>query len=168
MANKDQPIGFRPYDGILRARPYDIDATTTCFINDLLSMDVNDGYPNQTAATDTTIIGATQNYRASTAAAGTVIVFDHPRQLFVAQGDGADLADISCLNQNADVTVGTGSATTYLSAMEIDSSDAAAAAAQIHLIRKVATTNNAWGANVDMICSIYEHMLGVSGGTGFI
>jgi len=133
-----------------------------------MSMDVNDGYPNQTAATDTTIIGPVQNYRAATAAAGTVIIFDHPEQLFEAQADGADLADISCLNQNCDVIVGTGSSVTYLSAMELDSSEAAAAAAQMHLMRKVPTTSNAWGANVDMICKVYEHMLGASGGTGFI
>lgn len=167
MANRDQAIGFRPYDGVVRARLYDIDATTTMFINDLVQMDNTDGYPNQAAATNTYLIGAVQNYRASSAIAGTILVYDSPDQLYVAQADGSDLADAGCLGNNCDIVVGTGSSTTGLSAMELDSSDAGAKAAQIHLLRKVPTTDNAWGANVDMVCSIYEHMY-TTAGTGYI
>ena len=166
MANRDQAIGFRAYDGIKRARLYDIDATTTMFINDLLNMESN-GYPDQAAATETTLIGAVQNYRASSATAGTVLVYDDPGQLFLAQADGSDFSGITVVGNNCDITVGTGSSTTGLSAMEIDSSEVTAGAAQIHLVRKVPTTDNAWGANVDMICTIAEHLY-TPAGTNYV
>lgn len=166
MANRDQAIGFRAYDGVKRARLYDIDATTTMFINDLLNME-NDGYPDQAAAADTNIIGAVQSYRTSSAVAGTILVYDDPEQLYLAQADGSDFSGQTVCGNNCDIIVGTGSSTTGLSAMEIDSSEVTAGAANIHLLRKVPTTDNAWGANVDMICSIYEHMY-TTAGTGYV
>lgn len=171
MANRDQPIGFRPMiimpDGI---HPYDIDATTTMFIDDVLNME-SDGYPDQAAAADTNIIGTSAVYRTSSAAAGKIMVYDHPQQQFVAQADGADFANQSYMGTNCDIVVGTGSSTTGLSAMEIDSSEYTAAAAQFHLIRRAGDTQigaNAWGANVNIIGVFYEHMYNSGGGTGYV
>lgn len=169
MANRDQPIGFRPYGGIKRARYYDIDATTTMFINDLLNME-NDGYPDQAAADDKCIIGISNVYRTSSATAGQIVVFDDPAQLYVAQADGADFSSQTVCGNNCDIIVGTGSSTTGLSAMEIDSSEVTAGAASVHLLKRAKDTvigANAWGANVNMICYVYEHMYG-PGGTGYV
>lgn len=168
MANRDQPIGFRPLK-ILRVTPYDIDATTTMFIDDALNME-SDGYPDQAAAGDTCIIGTSQVYRTSSAAAGIIMVCDHPQQEFVAQADGSDISGITYMGNNADIVVGTGSSTTGLSAMEIDSDTATAGAANFHMIRRAGDTQigeNAWGANVDIIGVFYEHMY-TPAGTGYV
>lgn len=170
MANRDQPIGFRAYGGIKGARLYSIDAAATMFINDLLNME-SDGYPDQAAATDANIIGTAQVYRTSSAVAGEILVYDHPRQLFVAQADGSDFSSQTVCGNNCDIVVGTGSATTGLSAMEIDSSEVTAGAAQIHLHRRAKDTEigaNAWGANVNMICYVFEHMYSAGAGTGYV
>lgn len=170
MANKDQPMGFVEYGPVLRARLYDINAAATMFINDLLNME-SDGYPDQAAAADTCIIGAVQHYRTASSAAGQIIVYDHPQQLFVAQADGSDLASQTYVGNNTEITVGTGSSTTGLSAMELDSSEATAGAAQIHMLKRAKDTEigaNAWGANVRMICSINEHMYNSGAGTGYV
>lgn len=171
MANRDQPIGFRALklkdDGI---HPYDIDATTTMFIDDVLVMG-SDGYPDQATATSTYIIGTSQVYRTSSATAGIILVADDPLQEFVAQADGADISGQTYMGNNCDIIVGTGSSTTGLSAMEIDSSEVTAGAAQFHLRRRAGDTAigaNAWGANVNIIGVFYEHMYSASGGTGYV
>jgi hypothetical protein len=169
MANRDQPIGFRPLK-ILRVTPYEIDATTAFFIDDALNME-SDGYPDQAAATDANIIGTSQEYRTSSSSAGIIMVCDHPQQEFVAQADGSDFSGITYMGNNCDITVGTGSSTTGLSAMEIDSSEVTAGAAQFHLIRRAGDTQigaNAWGANVNIIGVFFEHMYNSGGGTGYI
>lgn len=169
MANRDQPIGFRPLK-ILRVTPYDIDATTAFFIDDALNME-SDGYPDQAAAADTNIIGTSQEYRTSSSSAGIIMVCDHPQQEFVAQADGSDFSSQTVIGNNCDITVGTGSSTTGLSAMEIDSSEVTGAAAQFNLKRRAGDTAigaNAWGANVNIIGVFYEHMYNSGGGTGYV
>lgn len=169
MANRDQPIGFRPIGAILRVTPYRIDATTTMFIDDVLNME-SDGYPDQAVAGDVCIIGTSSVYRTSSSAAGQIMVYDDPQQQFVAQADGADLAGQTSMGNNADIVVGTGSSVTGLSAMEIDSDTATAGAANFHLIRRAGDTQigeNAWGANVNVVGVFYEHLY-TPAGTGYV
>ena len=170
MANLDQPMGFREYGPVLRARYYDIDAATTMYINDLLNME-SDGYPDAAAATETSLIGNSTEYRTASSTAGQMIVYDHPQQLFLAQADGADLTGQTIVGNNCDILATAGSAVTGLSAFEIDSSEVTAGAAQMHLLKRQKDTDigaNAWGANVTMICYIYEHMYSAGAGTGYV
>lgn len=165
MANKDCPCGFTAYGPVLRARAYDINATPTVYVGDLI-IKGSDGYVDPATAGSTYIVGVSPSYNAATA--GTIIVFDDPQQLFRGQADGSDLSAITVLGNNADHIAGAGSSYTYRSGHEIDSDTVTAGAASLHLHRKVPSVDNAWGANVEMVVSIYEHMLGVTGGTGYV
>jgi len=92
-------------------------------------------------------------------------VLDDPNQLFVIQSD-EDIVQAD-FGKNADVTVGTGSTTTGLSAMELDSSTIATTAAlNLKLVGIYDTPGNALGNFCEVVVKINEHLYGSAGVAG--
>jgi hypothetical protein len=130
----------------------------------------------QAAAGDVNIVGVvvgfyprpnaleTKHRPASTAM--IAMVADDPDLIFEVQEDsvGAALAAVD-VGENADVIVGSGSATTGLSAMEIDSSTHTAATAQLRIYRLVPRPNNVIGDNARWEVLINEHAFKTTAGT---
>ena len=92
-------------------------------------------------------------------------VLDDPNQLFIMQSDeDIEQADFG---KNADVVVGTGSTTTGVSAMELDSSTIATTAAlNLKLIGIYDTPGNALGNFCQVVVKINEHLYGSAGVAG--
>ena len=93
-------------------------------------------------------------------------VIDDPNQLFVIQAD-EDVVQAD-FGKNADVVVGTGSTTTGVSAMELDSSTIATTAAlNLKLVAKWDIPSNELGsANTQVVVKINEHLYGSAGVAG--
>jgi hypothetical protein len=92
-------------------------------------------------------------------------VLDDPNQLFIIQSD-EDIVQAD-FGKNADVTVGTGSTTTGLSAMELDSSTIATTAAlNLKLVGIYDTPGNALGNFCEVVVKINEHLYGSAGVAG--
>lgn len=99
------------------------------------------------------------NYRAANTAR-VVYVNDDPNLFFIIQedSDGGALA-ITDVGERANFLMGTPSATTGLSNVELDSSSAAAAAdKQMQIIRLLPTPNNVVGDNAKWICKFNSHI----------
>ena len=142
MANIDAAFGLNPVGSISgganqKLNEYKIasNEANAIFQGDMVQPDSGN---IQQAGTGTTNIGvfwgckvedATTNkptFKNNSAAGGNgavadAFVYDDPHQVFEVQGDGASAQ--SDVMQTADVVVGTGSTTTGVSAMELDSSD---------------------------------------------
>ena len=92
-------------------------------------------------------------------------VLDDPNQLFIIQSD-EDIVQAD-FGKNADVVVGSGSTTTGLSAMELDSSDIGTGAAKnLKLIGIYDTPGNALGNFCQVVVKINEHLYGSAGVAG--
>lgn len=92
-------------------------------------------------------------------------VLDDPNQLFIIQSD-EDIVQAD-FGKNADVTVGSGSTTTGLSAMELDSSTIATTAAlNLKLVGIYDTPGNALGNFCEVVVKINEHLYGSAGVAG--
>ena len=92
-------------------------------------------------------------------------VLDDPNQLFIIQNDGTSAA--ANYGKNADVVVGTGSTTTGVSAMELDTSTIAnTAALNVKIVGLWDVPNNAVGANAVVVVKINEHLYGSAGVAG--
>ena len=92
-------------------------------------------------------------------------VMDDPNQLFIIQNDGTSAA--ANYGKNADVVVGTGSTTTGVSAMELDTSSIAnTAALNLKIVGLWDVPNNAVGANAVVVVKINEHLYGSAGVAG--
>ena len=92
-------------------------------------------------------------------------VLDDPNQLFIIQSD-EDIVQAD-FGKNADVVVGTGSTTTGLSAMELDSSTIATTAAlNLKLVGIYDTPGNALGNFCQVVVKINEHLYGSAGVAG--
>jgi len=95
----------------------------------------------------------------------TADVLDDPNQLFIIQSD-EDIVQAD-FGKNADVVVGTGSTTTGLSAMELDSSTIATTAAlNLKLVGIYDTPGNALGNFCQVVVKINEHLYGSAGVAG--
>ena len=92
-------------------------------------------------------------------------VMDDPNQLFIIQNDGTSAA--ANYGKNGDVVVGTGSTTTGVSAMELDTSSIAnTAALNLKVVGLWDVPNNAVGANAVVVVKINEHLYGSAGVAG--
>lgn len=95
----------------------------------------------------------------------TADVLDDPNQLFIIQSD-EDIVQAD-FGKNADVIVGTGSTTTGVSAMELDSSTIATTAAlNLKLVGIYDTPGNALGNFCQVVVKINEHLYGSAGVAG--
>ena len=176
MANVDNPNGFHPLNGKpLRVTKYPIEASygTALYIGDMVVL--SSGYIiKSTAATDNQLLGAVVGfecrdqgikeggyYPASSTYDWYALVADDPYQRFVVQDDAG--GTLSEANIGATMNIKqthSGSTTTNLSGMEIDSSATDGAVTdQVRLIGIVDDPNNAWGDNGDYIVEIHNHQL---------
>ena len=117
----DAPMGFRPYDHVRRIQEYRLDSgNAAIYPGDLVGM-AADGTVDTITETASPILGAAAGYVAA-AAGTTVLVYDHPNQLFLVQDDSATTA-MTAMSEGttADVVMTTGSTTTFQSLQEIDS-----------------------------------------------
>ena len=192
MANIDAAFGLRPIAKVGSA-PGGTTGTTKYSIGDNQSTAIftgdpvkykNDGTVEVATASDallgvfmgcfytdpTTSKPTFRNYFPASLSPGDAIAFvcDDPDQLYVAQqdSDGAN-AVAANLNENANLVFGSGSTTTGISGVEIDSSTLATTAT--HQVRLIAfyysPSNDATANNSDLVIKINNHQLGSSTGT---
>lgn len=187
MANSDTPFGFKPVKHLNgnpwngKTNVYYIPATdaTATFRGDAVksagSATADGLYPTvaQAAATETirgVVIGFSdtpyinvnqdnllENYRAASVARYAFVV-DDPDVIFEIQEDSVgNSITAAMVGLSTDIVVGSGSTTTGLSAMELDSSDTATAAGQCKILRAVNRPNNALGDHCKWEVLIIEH-----------
>ena len=190
MANVNKPFGLRPLGnlsgtGSQKQYGYEIadNQAGAIFQGDLVTL--KDGYILQfNPASHTAAVGVFNgcNYIDPTTGKptwsnyypgsvnitqGKIIaeVLDDPSQMFLIQNDGDSAATNYGLN--ADVVVGTGSTTTGVSAMELDTSTIATTAAlNVKIIGLWDVPNNAVGTNAVVVVKINEHLYGSAGVAG--
>jgi len=190
MANVDKPFGLRPLGNLSatggqKQYGYEIadNQSGAIYQGDLVT--VYDGYLVKFApATHTAAVGVFNgcNYIDPSSGkptwknfypgsvnitSGKIIadVIDDPSQLFIIQVD--ESVAQTQIGMNADVVGSTGSTTTGVSAMELDSSTIAKTAAlNLKIVGLWDVPNNAFGTNAVVVVKINEHLYGSAGVAG--
>jgi hypothetical protein len=193
MANLDAPFGLRPvrylsgapWNGAYNEYPIASGYATDLFFGDPVKA-VAGGTIERAAAGDTILgvfIGCRYSPSAAEKAAGVVpqqrkywpastvaadakaMVVDDPAVIYEVQADD-DSADIAATDAggNADLLIGTGSAVTGLSGVELDSSTITNASAQVRIVRLVPRDDNAWGDFAKVEVLINEHFYKATAG----
>lgn len=170
MANVDAPFGFRPiryrsgqpYTGACNMYYIPSTDSTAMFVGDAVTfatanMTTAEGAPyiKQAAATGEVTIGvivgfkpdtnADTVYRAASTARYAYVADDVNNLLFEVQNSG--YFSVTQTHHYADITVGTGSTITGLSAMELNSSSLVTTAATLRVVRLSAKPDNAAGTS---------------------
>lgn len=159
MANVSRPEGFRPKGDVLRENKYI--AAGAIYPGDMVTLDATGRVAVATAAQ--ALLGASNSY--ASAAGESVMVFDHPEQLYTAQASGADIDAQTDMNLNYDIVASAPSTTYRVSRQVIDSATGAVTATlPIKVLAIEEKPDNALGAQVKCICKINNHQL--AGGTG--
>lgn len=155
MANLDRPQGFRPHGEPLRLTKYQ--AGSAVYPGDLVKM-ASDGYVDSCSAGDL-VLGVCMSY--ASAEGDEIVVADHPDQIIVGQVAASEINEQTDLFNTADILATAGNSTYRVSRQEVDgSTQSASATAQLRIIGIVEKSNNALGANVEVICRINEHFFG--------
>jgi len=190
MANVDKPFGLRPLGNLSatggqKQYGYEIadNQSGAIYQGDLVT--VYDGYLVKFApATHTAAVGVFNgcNYIDPSSGkptwknfypgsvnitSGKIIadVIDDPSQLFIIQVD--ESVAQTQIGMNADVVGSTGSTTTGVSAMELDSSTIAKTAAlNLKIVGLWDVPNNSFGTNAVVVVKINEHLYGSAGVAG--
>lgn len=167
MANTSRPQGFRPFREILRVTPYK--AAGAIYPGDPVKFD---GGANNTtdlmgrvavAAATNALCGVAMSY--ASAAGQEVLVADHPEQLFMAEGDDAEVDTNLDIGLNHDFVAATADSTYKRSRAVLDTStQATTATLPFKLLGIWRGIDNAYGADVKCIVVINNHQL--KGGTG--
>jgi len=189
MANEDRPSGARIvgsksgyHEGQLTRMAILAADTVATFVGDIVKLTgtaTADGIPSiaQAAATDTPVgiivsfepdaSNLELKYRAASTLRYALVNTD-PNVLFEMQEDSVgNSMPITDVGSNADITVGTGSTTSGLSAMEIDSTSAATTSTLVLAIESlVQREDNAIGDQAKWLCSFNVHQYGGVGVTG--
>jgi len=180
MANVDSPFGFKPiryrsgapYNGAANLYYFPTGDTTAAFVGDLVTLATSfyklpEGVPmcKQAAATATTLLGvvvsilpndASDTVYRKASEGRYALVADDPNLVFEAQYTGTLLA--SQMFYYCDVTVGTGSTVTGISAMEVNHSGIVTTTMQLHIVGISSKPNNtATDANPVLEVTIHEH-----------
>jgi hypothetical protein len=157
MANKSIRVGLKPYEQCLRARPYV--AGSTVYPGDPLSL-AADGQVDSSITVP--LIGVALHY----ATVGqTVMVADHPDQIFVGESDSSIAA--ADVGKNCTMDLGTASTAYKMSRAFVDGSEVADTATLAVKILGIgqAIDNTAGEANVEVTVKINNHILGSHTGT---
>jgi hypothetical protein len=175
MANINFPRGLQPYGNLLQVTEYTLSAA---YAQDLFIWDpveVNGTSRDvviATAGTGNAISGSIvgiydlnkvplQYWDSGHVGIGYVLVADDPRQLFIAQGDGAvSFLDEDDANGNIPLVSGAGSTVNFLSGWQLDDSATAGTTAneQVRLSRPNQVEENTVGiANCDWLFRINNH-----------
>lgn len=152
MANTDRPRGLVPKGELRRTNDYVAGGAVD--IGDAVKMEA-DGDLVRVAAGDD-IFGVALS--PATADGDEISVSTHPEQEYVCQADGADITDDTDRGSNADLVVGT-PGNFQISAMELDSATVAQTSAQLTILDIDRRTDNAYGAQVDLVVKINEHQI---------
>lgn len=186
MANVDQPAGFRFVrrlgGGSCTIERFFIPATdsTAVFLGDAVksagSADADGVRTVAQAAAGNTILGVvvgfepnrddlTKQYRPASTARYVYVNTD-PYAVYAIQED-SDTSTLAAadVGNNCDIVVGTGSTTTGMSAMEIDSSTKNTTTAQVRLLALSQKSDNAIGTNAEWEVMINEHEYKTTTGT---
>jgi hypothetical protein len=163
MANTDTLRGLYPLyhlnGGEIRTNSYVVTTSAAIYKGDLVSM-INTGCVSASSADDGIIVvGVAAEYipAAVSATAGTLIqVYDDPKIVFGVQADSGTSVAAADVWATANHVATTGSATTGLSAHELDSSDIGTGL-QFRIIGKVESPDNAWGEHVELRVIFNEH-----------
>lgn len=157
MANKAQPVGLKPYEQCLRARPYV--AGSTVYPGDPVSL-AADGQVDSSITVP--LIGVALHY----ATVGqTVMIADHPDQIFVVEADEALAA--ADVGKNYELALGTASTAYKMSRAYLDGStvsDTSTIAVKLLGIGQ-SIDNTVAVDDVDCIVKINNHILGSHTGT---
>ena len=184
MANSDRPSGFKLVGHIsgsphnAQIRRYSIPASdgTALFVGDAVKSDGSadaDGVPGVIqAAADNGLRGVIvafepepTNLELLYRTASTLrycLVCDDPDAIFEIQEDGTIAA--TDVGGNADIVVGSGSTVSGQLAMELDSSSAVTATAQLRILGLVQRADNEIGTNGKWLVRINEHELDTADG----
>lgn len=157
MANKNMPVGLKPYEQLLRARKYT--AGSTVYPGDTVAL-ATDGQVDSSITVP--LIGVALNY----ATVGQdIMIADHPDQIFIAEADEAIAA--ADVGKNCTLALGTASTTYKMSRAYVDGSEVADTATLAVKILGIgeAIDNAASSDNVDVIVKINNHSLGSHTGT---
>lgn len=153
MANADRPRGFAPYGTVRQTVKFQ--AGSTIAPGEFVAL-ASDGQVDAAGA-GATILGLALNY--ATANQDVMVIVD-PDQLYVGQADETEIDAQTDVGNLCDI-VATADNTTYKAArMEIDSSTiGTGSGGQLVILGIEARPDNAFGAQVDVICKINEHQL---------
>jgi len=181
MANVDRPNGAVPVrrlDGgaCIPANTYSVDVTnaTAIFIGDFVVMETDGSVA--AAGTDAPILGVctgvyddygdlTRRHLPATTA-GNIAVQDDPFCIFEIQDDGSGTPAQSWVGANSDIIAGAGSATTGISAHELDATTPVTTTAQLRILRLVPRPDNEWADNARMEVLINEHFYNAAAEAG--
>ena len=175
MANSDRPSGARParhQDGAtaIPANKYSVDASngTAIFLGDFVIAEADGNVAPYTGTGGGSLLGVcigvyddygdlSRRYLPASTA-GSIMVADSPDQIFEVQEDDAGTALTKAAEgANCDVLATAGSATTGISAHEIDRSTVTSATAQLRLQRLVPRDDNDYGDSAKWEVIINEH-----------
>jgi hypothetical protein len=164
MANRDNPHGLRPLGvcqggGVPQIEPFSklVGYATAIFRNDAVNRAADSGI--QTGGTPGTTLysGVSLQYSAASTA-DTVLVMTSADALYEAQADGS-LVEAD-LGLNANLLLTAGNATTKMSNHEIDSTtEATTPTLDVHLLRRHAVSDNAFGTNVRLEIIFNKHRM---------
>lgn len=159
MANADIVVGAQPFGRGHQCNVYV--AESTIYKGDFVKKNAN-GTVERAAASDA-LLGVALS---DAAAAGEVLVADHPDQQFMIQADDATINAQTDIGLNYDIVVAAANTTYKRSGMELDASTQATTAdLPLKLIRVVSAPDNELGANVKCVVRINNHQNGSHTGT---
>ena len=164
MANVDSPRGFYPLyhkcGGQIQASKYILTTGSTAYQGDLMTAQNAGTVTPSTANDGVVVIGVAAEYVCDALSAGgkEILVYDDPMIVFGVQADSGTAVAATDVFETANHVAGAGSATTYQSGHELDSSDIATGQ-QLRILGKIDVPGNAWGEHVDLEVMIVEHAL---------
>lgn len=163
MANVDNPKGFWPIrhqcGGEIRSNEYIVTTGSTVYRGDLLKVVAAGTVEAAAADAGVIVVGVAAEYASDSGSAGgvKVLVYDDPYIVFGIQADTGTAVAATGVFATANHVAGSGSATTFLSGHELDSSDIGTGA-QLKIIGKISEPNNSWAEHVDLEVLISEHL----------
>lgn len=167
MANKNAPNGFNPYStgqfGTPRLRSYNLISTNAVIGQGTMVAMVADGVD---AWTSGAFLGVAAENKAANSG-GTILVWDDPQQLFVAQTDDGEGTATTAAALSLNITATANGVSGIYSTQELDESSAAVGATlPWKLMYLSAAPDNAYGEFNRWVVKPNNHQL--QGGTGTV
>jgi len=155
MANPDRPNGAQPKGEARRAREYTAGARV--FQGDWVHLE-DDGKVDPAVAAEA-LQGVALSY--ADADGDKVLISDHPDQEYTCQADEADIDAQTDIGLNYNIVATAGDTTYNRSRMELDSSSGGIGATlQLRLLALEPRTDNALGAQAEVVVTINNAQLG--------
>lgn len=155
MANLSRKRGFEPKGSPLRTNPYI--AGAAIYPGDMVMGPASDGQVDPSAGgASELLLGAALTY--ASAAGETVIISDHPSQLYITQMASGETEATTQVGDYCEVKATAGDSTYKVSRQEVDT----VAETDTKPLRVVALDgliNNSWADNADVVVAINTHAL---------